>query len=81
MDLAKIKHDVTLDVRGLSCPMPMLKMAKAMRGMQPGGILEVLGSDPGSKKDMPKLAAKSGNEWLGSVDDKEGFYRFFLKKG
>lgn len=81
MDLSKIKADVTLDARGLSCPMPVLKTAKAMKSMEPGQILEVLGTDPGTKNDMPKLAKKGGNEWLGFQDDEGGFYRFYLKKG
>lgn len=80
MDLKKIKPDSTLDVRGLSCPMPTLKALKAMKDMESGQILEVLGTDPGTKKDMPKVAKKSGNDWLGFLDDEEGFYRFFLKK-
>jgi tRNA 2-thiouridine synthesizing protein A len=81
MDLKDITPDETLDVRGISCPMPTLKTAKAMKGMAPGQILEVLGTDPGTKKDMPKLAKKSGHEWLGFLDDTEGFYRFYLKRG
>ena len=81
MDLKDITPDQTLDVRGISCPMPTLKTAKAMKGMEPGQILEVLGTDPGTKKDMPKLAKKSGHEWLGFLDNEEGFYRFYLKKG
>lgn len=80
MELKDITPDETLDVRGLSCPMPTLKTAKAMKSMAQGQILEVLGTDPGTKKDMPKLANKSGHEWLGFLDD-EGFYRFYLRKG
>ncbi len=79
--LKGIRPDLTLDARGLSCPMPMLKTKKAMQGMQPGQIIEVLGTDPGSKKDIPDFARKSGNEWLGVLDDGEGFYRFYLKRG
>lgn len=81
MHIKDIKADEILDVRGLSCPMPTLKTAKAMKGMEPGKIIEVLGTDPGTKKDMPRLAKRSGNEWLGHIDDEDGFYRFFIKKG
>ncbi len=41
MDLNKVKPDETLDVRGLSCPMPVLKAVKAMKDMDSGQILEV----------------------------------------
>ena len=81
MDLKSIIPDEILDVRGISCPMPTLKTAKAMKTMAPGQILEVLGTDPGTKKDMPKLAKKSGNEWLGYLDKEEGHYCFYLRKG
>jgi tRNA 2-thiouridine synthesizing protein A len=59
--------------------MPTLKTAKVMKDLPSGQILEVLGTDPGTKKDMPKLALKAGNEWLGFLDD-QGFYRFYLRK-
>jgi len=59
MDLTKINPDVTLDVRSLSCPMPTLKTAKAMKGMKPGQIIEVLGTDPGTKKDLPRRISQS----------------------
>lgn len=78
--LHKIKPDQTLDTRGLSCPLPILKTGKAMKGLEPGQILEVLGTDPGTKKDMPKMAKKSGHIWLGFLDQNEGFYRFYLQK-
>jgi len=45
MHLSKIKADVTLDLRGVSCPLPPLKTIKALGRMQPGEILdEVLGT-------------------------------------
>ena len=78
MDLKEITPNNTLDVRGEGCPRPTLKSLKALKGMNSGEILEVLGTDPGTKKDMPKLAKKSGHEWLGFIDE-DGYYRFFLK--
>ncbi len=60
--------------------MPTLKTAKAMKSMEPGQILEVLGTDPGTQKDIPKLVKKSGTEWLGYLD-KDNYQHFgkFLK--
>ena len=49
--------------------------------MNPGQILEVLGNDPGSKKDIPDFANKKGNEFIGMVDSPEGHTRYFIKKG
>jgi len=55
-----ITPDETLDCRGLSCPMPLLKVKKALKKLKPGQILEVLGTDPGSKNDIPGLCQKAG---------------------
>ncbi len=73
-----IKPDETLDCRGLSCPMPILKTKKAISKMKSGQILEISSSDPGTKNDMPAFAQRAGHEFLGEEDD-EGFTRFFLK--
>ena len=76
-----IKPDQTLDCRGLSCPMPLLKTKKAIKDMKSGQVIEVLGTDPGSKKDLPDFANKNGHEWMGVEEDPGGFYRFYIKKG
>jgi len=76
--MQEIKADETLDCRGLSCPMPILKTKKTIGHMKSGQILEILGTDPGSKNDLPSFASKAGHEFLGVKDD-EGFFRFYLK--
>lgn len=49
----------TLDCRGDACPLPLLKTKKAMAELASGEILEVLGTDPGSKNDLPSWASLS----------------------
>ncbi len=73
-----ITPDETLDCRGLNCPMPLLKTKKAVDKMKSGQILEVLGTDPGSKNDLPAFASRTGHEYLGDKND-DGFIRFYLK--
>jgi len=73
-----ITSNETLDCRGLSCPMPLLKTKKAIKKMQTGQILEVLSTDPGTRNDLPGFAQKEGHEFLGEKDD-DGFNRFYLK--
>ncbi len=73
-----ITPDETLDCRGLSCPMPLLKTKKAVGKMKSGQIIEILGTDPGTKNDLPSFANKAGHEYLGEKED-EGFMRFYLK--
>jgi tRNA 2-thiouridine synthesizing protein A len=44
-----------------------------------GEILEVMGTDPGSKNDLPSWAARTGNTYLG-VEEEGELFRFYLQK-
>ena len=72
--------DKTLDCKGLSCPMPMMKLAKTMKGMKSGEVLEMFGTDPGTKSDIPSWCEKSGNTLLEQNDLEGGVNRFVLQK-
>jgi len=74
------KIDKILDCKGLSCPMPMMKLAKTMKGMKSGEILEMLGTDPGTKSDLPNWCQKTGNLMLEQMDLDGGVNRFVLQK-
>ena len=58
----------TLDVRGMACPMPVVKTRLAIDKLDPGDVLRVLATDRGSLTDMPAWAAATGNKLL-SADD------------
>lgn len=81
MDVSTITPDSTLDARGLTCPMPLLKTKKTLKGMKSGQVLEILGTDPGSKNDIPGFGNKGGNAFLGMTDDDDGTTHYFIKKG
>ena len=74
-----VEANETIDCKGLSCPMPILKLAKAMKKMKPGNVLELLGSDPGSKDDIPKWCKKTGNVFIEMVED-QGFNKYYIQK-
>ncbi len=74
------KIDQTLDCKGLSCPMPMMKLAKAMKGLKSEQILEMIGTDPGTKSDLPRWCEKSGNKLLEEGELDGGFFRFLIQK-
>lgn len=76
--LVDFKADETLDCRGLVCPMPILKTKKAISKMESGQILEILGTDPATRNDLPAFLNRIGHEYLGQKDD-EGFTRFYLR--
>ena len=73
-----IKPDQTLDCKGLSCPMPIAKLAKTMKKMKKGQVLEMLGTDPGSKKDVPAWCKKNTHELL-EATEKDGIQHFFIR--
>jgi tRNA 2-thiouridine synthesizing protein A len=75
-----VTPDQTLDARGLGCPMPLLKAKKAIEGLGSGKVLEVLGTDPGSKNDFASWAEKTGNEYLGFEEPSAGQFKHYLRK-
>ena len=80
MDLGTIKADKTLDAKGLVCPMPLLKSKKVIDTLEPGQILEVLGTDEGSKIDLPGWCERVGHTYLG-VKEEGSYLKFYIKKG
>ncbi|MCD4788510.1 MAG: sulfurtransferase TusA family protein [Bacteroidales bacterium] len=74
------KVDQTLDCKGLSCPMPMMKLAKAVKGLNAGEVLEMLGTDPGTKSDLPRWCNKTGNTLLDESELPGGVSRFLIQK-
>lgn len=75
----KSKADVTLDLKGLSCPMPVLKAKKAIDSMTPGQVIFIEATDKGSKADIPAMLKRTGNELL-ETEEKENIFSFLVKK-
>lgn len=59
-------HDAskTLDLKGLPCPMPIVRMSQEIGSVSVGQVIEVLTTDPGSLSDFPAWAKSSGQEVL-----------------
>ena len=77
--MSDIKPDVTLDCKGLNCPMPLIKTKKALDAMELGQILFVQATDPGTKADIPALIKRTGNELL-EMKDEKGEFLYYIKK-
>ena len=71
--------DNVLDVKGLNCPLPILKTKKALKALAQGDTLEVLSTDPGSVADFQAFCRTTGNELL-EHDEDGGVYSFLLQK-
>ena len=74
-----IKTDKTLDLKGLPCPMPVVKVSKGIKEVEIDQVLEAVTSDPGSLADFPAWAKTSGNEIL-KTEQEDGVIRFFIKR-
>jgi tRNA 2-thiouridine synthesizing protein A len=71
--------DQLLDVKGLNCPLPILRAKKALKDLPAGGTLEVLATDPGAVKDFEAFCRTTGNELVESKQDNNVF-RFVIKR-
>ncbi|KAB2882754.1 MAG: sulfurtransferase TusA family protein [Pseudorhodoplanes sp.] len=71
--------NVTLDAKGLNCPLPILKAKKALKDVAVGGTLEILATDPGSVADFDGFCRTTGNELAESSQDGD-VYRFVIKR-
>ena len=70
----------TLDAKGLSCPLPVVKARLEIEKLGSGEVLEVLATDPGSVADFDNWTKMSGHELLDS-EEADGVYKYLIKKG
>ena len=70
---------LSLDFKGLLCPMPVVKLAMAMKQIQVGDLVEAVATDPGVLADIPAWARTSGNE-LVTLEKREKDIRFVVKR-
>ncbi len=76
------KKTHVLDFRGGISPITMLKMTRIFSEMQPDEILEILGSDPGTRQDVFKVLPRTSYEvvLMDEDNDTEYIFRMQLKK-
>lgn len=68
-----------LDVKGLNCPLPILRARKALKDLPTGGTLQVLATDPGSVKDFEAFCRTTGNELVESAVE-GAVYKFLIRR-
>jgi len=74
-----IKVSATLDLKGLVCPIPIVKVSQAVKGIQVGETVEAFATDPGVLADIPAWCKTSGNELVKMEHVDKGF-RFVIRK-
>ena len=72
--------DIELDVKGLRCPMPLLKTKQALSSLLVGQILKVLATDKGSLRDIPAFISLSTHRLI-QQDLEQDVYIFYIQKG
>lgn len=68
-----------VDCRGQTCPVPLVEVRKALKRAKPGEVIEVLGTHPTSKKEIP-MAAQALKVELLSVEGTDTDWRILLRK-
>jgi len=74
------KVNKTVDARGLSCPMPIVKSMQAIKKMRINQVLEILTTDPGSMRDIPIWAKATHQELLSFEELGPENFRFLVKR-
>lgn len=74
------RHDLSIDLRGLACPLPVLKTRKALKGLAPGRRLLVEATDPLAAIDIPHFVTQSGNRLVVAVTE-DGIFRCIVERG
>jgi tRNA 2-thiouridine synthesizing protein A len=77
--MSSIQFDLLLDVKGMNCPLPILKMKRAFETMTKGNILKIETTDPNSKSDMASWVKRTGYEIL-QIEERAGIFIFYIKK-
>lgn len=67
------------DLRGLNCPLPVLKAGKRLSGMAPGRRLWLETTDPLAVIDIPAFCAEQGHALL-AIETIEGGHRFLIER-
>ncbi len=78
-DLSQVSAAKVVDARGSACPGPLLEAKKGIGMIKVGEILEIWSGDARTKEDIPKWAAKVGQEYMGALIA-EGYDRIFLRR-
>lgn len=73
-------NTISLDCSGLNCPLPILRLSKAIGAVSPGDRIEMIATDPGAIKDVQAWTKQTGNTLLES-SQAANRYTFLVAKG
>lgn len=71
---------ITVDARGHKCPVPSLRLRKALEGQAPGARLTLLATDAMARIDVPFLMQELGGRVV-QIDEADGVLSFTVETG
>ena len=75
----ELKVEKVFDLKGLACPMPVVKVSKGIKEVEIGQVIEAQTTDPGSMTDFPAWARTSGNEIV-KTEQEDDVIKFYIKR-
>lgn len=77
--MTQITANLTVDCKGMVCPMPILKLSKAITQIQPGQVIELISTDSGTKDDLPAFCKRTNSTLLASREE-AGAFIFYVRR-
>lgn len=70
-----------IDARHLLCPLPVLRLRRALQSLAPGDVVALEATDPAAVLDVPHFCAEGGHELLSSLLLPDGARRYLVRRG
>jgi tRNA 2-thiouridine synthesizing protein A len=71
---------IIVDARGLRCPLPVLRLARAGRAAQPGTVFDLIADDPAAQIDVPAFVREAGWEGVKAAPDTQGATHYIVTR-
>jgi len=71
--------EIRIDCTGEKCPVPLVETRKALRKAKEGDVVEVIGTHPSSKKEIPMAVKALGLEVI-DIQEKDGVWKIKIRR-
>ncbi len=71
--------EIKVDCTGETCPVPLVETRKALRKAKEGDVVEVIGTHPSSKKEIPMAVKALGLELI-DIQEEDGIWKIRIRK-
>jgi len=71
--------EIKVDCTGETCPVPLVETRKALRKAKEGDVVEVIGTHPSSKKEIPMAVKALGLELI-DIQEKDGVWKIRIRR-